>query len=1150
MEERISSLTIDGSGATSALAAIERGFEGVARSAGVAGGVIETVERQTTTRIRESNREWMAYERSIAGSTAALERFTAMSAAADRALASRRITDEQHAKALDDFRTKYLGAATAAETAAKSTRLASHEVTNLSYQLQDAATQLAGGQSPFLILAQQGPQATSAVGGVSRAISLLATPTAAAIAGTAALAGGFALVAARVADISAEARRLDVILSALNPKLAAGTSGDTMRRMAFDVAAQTGVSRADASASLEAASRNRRITDSGLVKDIAAVSQNMAAVLGEDAPKLASRLADAFGRGAAGVKALDAELGFLSPEMARTIRQMDEAGDRAGAMGKAMEALQGRFGGAAKGMESEWSRSMGELGKAWDAFMERIGRSDAAQAASGVARDVVRGVTRWLDAPPAEDPRASRMRELESQMGRLSGWLRTELDNGETGRAVDRAREQLQRLQSEYYGLAESIAAARKAQDEFSAGQSGRWTAGGWDTRATAPASPSPTATRPDGMTEDERKRIDLLTDAYEKERSAMAGTAAERGVRLAGLAAETAALERGATATAAHAEGLLAERRARDQLRTSIDDQLAAERDAVAVSERLAGARGGLTAVDRAGIEAQARYTEMLRSGATETQAAEGAALGYRKSIAGINEELAAMAERQRRDVDNTRLEFDLLGASNAERAKAVAMANAEYELRQRGVDLAKDEARTFVEQAGEVARVRSVLQDNARVAGEIGTTLASGLEAALSRGRGVAAALGEDLRRIALRTTVIKPFETAVTGLLTQVTTPPIAPADARAPSVAAELFSGRTRGDTPDRPVYVAFATLAGGAGADPVVSTIARSAANARVSNGRVTAFDETLMAAGFANGIDPATLYGVMMTESSGNPNAVGPVTSGGWRARGLMQFSPDTAKRFGIDPTDPEQSIWAAAEYLSDLKTRRGSINGALAGYGGFVTKDPSSYIARVQRFAADFSPTAPETPPPAPARATQGEPPPALAGSMRRAPAAAVQHLFGPGANAAYGGALNALGAALGQPALGVGGGVLAAGGPAGVMQSLNQLGGALGIGGVGGLGDLGKSVNGFMNQTLYGGVPTRLMDGIDDVGQLGYAAGTPVGGVTVGNAIGGAMNAIGAGVSFANGQYFAGAGGCPDEVPDELSDLYAALIMEAFEQ
>ncbi|MDQ1081450.1 phage tail length tape measure family protein [Pseudoroseomonas cervicalis] len=60
-----------------------------------------------------------------------------------------------------------------AEATVRSLRLQAHEATNLSYQIQDVFVQLAGGQNPFLIMAQQGPQATGAVGGVRRGLELL-----------------------------------------------------------------------------------------------------------------------------------------------------------------------------------------------------------------------------------------------------------------------------------------------------------------------------------------------------------------------------------------------------------------------------------------------------------------------------------------------------------------------------------------------------------------------------------------------------------------------------------------------------------------------------------------------------------------------------------------------------------------------------------------------------------------------------------------------------------------------------------------------------------------------------------------------------------------------------------------------------------------
>ena len=69
----------------------------------------------------------------------------------------------------------------------------------------------------------------------------------------------------------------------------------------------------------------------------------------------------------------------------------------------------------------------------------------------------------------------------------------------------------------------------------------------------------------------------------------------------------------------------------------------------------------------------------------------------------------------------------------------------------------------------------------------------------------------------------------------------------------------------------------------------------------------------------------------MQTESNGNPNAVGPVTSNGQRAMGAFQFIKP-AKQYGIDLMDPDQAAQGAARYYSDLlKQTGGDIPKALA---------------------------------------------------------------------------------------------------------------------------------------------------------------------------------------------------------------------------
>ena len=85
------------------------------------------------------------------------------------------------------------------------------------------------------------------------------------------------------------------------------------------------------------------------------------------------------------------------------------------------------------------------------------------------------------------------------------------------------------------------------------------------------------------------------------------------------------------------------------------------------------------------------------------------------------------------------------------------------------------------------------------------------------------------------------------------------------------------------------------------------------------------------------------------TESSGNPFAVNKETG----AMGAYQFMPSTVAQFhekGIkfNPFDEKQSREVAKNYLNDLANKLGSKEKALAAYGGFVTKDPTSYINKV----------------------------------------------------------------------------------------------------------------------------------------------------------------------------------------------------------
>ena len=65
-----------------------------------------------------------------------------------------------------------------------------------------------------------------------------------------------------------------------------------------------------------------------------------------------------------------------------------------------------------------------------------------------------------------------------------------------------------------------------------------------------------------------------------------------------------------------------------------------------------------------------------------------------------------------------------------------------------------------------------------------------------------------------------------------------------------------------------------------------------------------------------------------MAESGGNPRAVSPAG-----ALGAYQFMPATARQFGIDPMNEQQSREAARKYLTQLYTQFGNVDDALRAY-------------------------------------------------------------------------------------------------------------------------------------------------------------------------------------------------------------------------
>jgi hypothetical protein len=90
----------------------------------------------------------------------------------------------------------------------------------------------------------------------------------------------------------------------------------------------------------------------------------------------------------------------------------------------------------------------------------------------------------------------------------------------------------------------------------------------------------------------------------------------------------------------------------------------------------------------------------------------------------------------------------------------------------------------------------------------------------------------------------------------------------------------------------------------------------------------------LESAASANGLPLEFFVRLIWQESRFVPDAIGPPTRGGARARGIAQFMPGTAAERGLlDPLDPIAALPKSAELLRDLRGEFGNLGLAAAAY-------------------------------------------------------------------------------------------------------------------------------------------------------------------------------------------------------------------------
>ena len=279
----------------------------------------------------------------------------------------------------------------AAEEAAGAVRLTGAQLTNLSYQIQDAAVQLSLGQNPLMILMQQGPQAAMAVGGVGESMRRMAefvTPTRAAI----------GLLGATMAIFTAATLGAQSRLIELQQRLRATREdymslADSVTEAARAVAVTSGTSTSDARSAGQIIAGSRGFQGGREeIERLIRISADLARVTGTEVPAAADRMAKALADPARAARELGESglLGF-NDALRRNAELLVAQGDRAGAARLVIEQMARQTAGAAEQATI--------LGRAWRAVENAItgawqGLNRFAEASAGGLAALVTGIAR------------------------------------------------------------------------------------------------------------------------------------------------------------------------------------------------------------------------------------------------------------------------------------------------------------------------------------------------------------------------------------------------------------------------------------------------------------------------------------------------------------------------------------------------------------------------------------------------------------------------------------------------------------------------------------------------------------------------------------------------------------------------------------
>ena len=254
----------------------------------------------------------------------------------------------------------------------RSAGITANQLQNISYQLQDAAVQLQGGQSPFTVLLQQGSQLQpvlsetgigGAIRGVGSAIGRFITPATATFALlTGAVVYGYSAWS-RYDDAT---RKVGVTLAGLGRET--GLTREGFERLATTAAAAGNIS-VKAAGDLGATFAATGKIGPDNIARLITVAKDAAATFGTDLDGIKDKLATSFSS-AAGITALNDQMQFLDARTLRVIQSLFQAGKEQDAIRMAIERLPAALAKA--------EISQGAMARAWEAIKTAASDADTA----------------------------------------------------------------------------------------------------------------------------------------------------------------------------------------------------------------------------------------------------------------------------------------------------------------------------------------------------------------------------------------------------------------------------------------------------------------------------------------------------------------------------------------------------------------------------------------------------------------------------------------------------------------------------------------------------------------------------------------------------------------------------------------------------